>query len=95
MGAGMEMDVNPVEMSGEQKGRKKSQHKMINAINIDVNTASLGERKNVKGKGKGKGKLVRIDEDMEMAASKFIVPLLPAQGRLTAWEVASDGNTVL
>lgn len=38
-------------MSGEQKGRKKSQHKMINVINIDVNMASLGERKNVKGKG--------------------------------------------
>ena len=93
MGAGMEMDINPVEMSGKQKGRKKSQHKMINAINIDVDTASLGERKNVKGKGKGK--LVRIDEDMEIAASKFIVPKLPAQGRSTAWEVASDGNAAL
>ena len=89
-GAGMEMDVNPVEASGKQKGRKKSQHKMINAINIDVNMASLGERKNVKGKGKGK--LVRIDEDMEMTASKFIVP---AQARLTVWEVASDGNAAL
>lgn len=68
---------------------------MINVINIDVNMASLGERKNVKGKGKGKGKLVRIDKDMEMAASKFIVPMLPAQGRLTVWEVVSDGNAVL
>ena len=66
---------------------------MINVVNIDVNMASLGKRKNMKGKGKGK--LVRIDKDMEMAASKFIVPMLPAQGRLTVWEVASDGNAVL
>ena len=48
-----------------------------------------------KGKGKGKGKLVRIDKDMKMAASKFIVPTLPAQGRSTAWEVVSDGKAAL
>ena len=40
--AGMEMDVNPVEMSGKQKGRVKGelQHKLV--IKADVHMASLG-----------------------------------------------------
>ena len=48
VGAGMEIDVDPVEMSGKQKGRVKGkpQHKLAN--NADVNTASLGGRDNVK-----------------------------------------------
>ena len=73
-GAGMEMDLDPVEMSGMQKGRAKGkpQHKLVN--NADVDMASLGGRDNVKQKGKGK--LVRIDEDIEMET--FVVPALPA-----------------
>ena len=76
-GAGMEMDVNPVETSGKQKGRAKGepQHKLGN--NTDVDMASLGGRDNVKQKGKGK--LVRIDEDKEMETlATFVVPALPA-----------------
>ena len=70
----MEMDVDPVETSGKQKGRAKGepQHKLGN--NTDVDMASLGGRDNVKQKGKGK--LVRIDEDVEMET--FVVPALPA-----------------
>ena len=47
-GAGMEMDVDPVETSGKQKGRAKGelQHKLVN--NADVDMASLGGRDNVK-----------------------------------------------
>ena len=73
-GAGMEMDVDPVETSGKQQGRAKGepQHKLGN--NTDVDMASLGGRDNVKQKGKGK--LVRIDEDIEMET--FVVPALPA-----------------
>ena len=77
VGAGIEMDVDPVEMSGKQKGRVKGelQHKLV--IKADVNTASLGARENVKQKGKGK--LVRIDENVEMETLEmFVVPALPA-----------------
>ena len=93
----MEMDVDPVETSQKQTERKgKPQHKV--AINVDVGTASLGGRENVKRKGKGKEKLVTIEEgpeDVEVETlTRFVVPALPAQGsaRSATREVAPDQN---
>ena len=77
VGTGMEMDGDPVETSGKQRGRVKGelQHKLV--IKADVDMASLGGRENVNRKGKGK--LVRIDLDVEMEMLEmFAVPALPA-----------------
>jgi hypothetical protein len=64
VGTGMEMDVDPVETSQKQTGRKgKPQHKV--AINVDVGTVSLSGGENVRRKGKGKEKLVTIEEGPE------------------------------
>ena len=94
VGAGMKMDVDPVEMSGKQKGRVKGKLQYKLAVEADVDMASLGGRENVKQKGKGK--LVRIDEDIEMdTLETFVVPVLPARGsvRSAARGVVSNQNT--
>ena len=44
----MEMDVNPVETSGKQKGRVKGEPQYKLAIKADVDMASLGGKENVK-----------------------------------------------
>ena len=48
VGAGIKMDVDPVEASGKQKGRVKGEPQYKLAIEADVDTASLGGRENVK-----------------------------------------------